>query len=40
MDFWPALTRYHRVLWYANWALFALVGVPVAVIILKPIFVA
>lgn len=40
MDFWPALTRYHRVLWYANWALFAIVGVPVAVIILKPIFVA
>jgi succinate dehydrogenase / fumarate reductase, cytochrome b subunit len=40
MDFWPPLTRYHRELWYANWALFALVGLPVAVIILKPIFVA
>jgi succinate dehydrogenase / fumarate reductase cytochrome b subunit len=40
MDFWPPLTRFHRELWYANWALFALVGVPVAVIILKPIFVA
>jgi succinate dehydrogenase / fumarate reductase, cytochrome b subunit len=39
MDFWPPLTRYHRVLWYANWALFALVGLPVAIVILKPIFV-
>ena len=38
MDFWPAFTRYHKVLWYANWVIFALVGLPVAVIILKPIF--
>jgi succinate dehydrogenase / fumarate reductase, cytochrome b subunit len=40
IDFWPPLTRYHRALWYANWALFALVGLPVAFVILKPIFVA
>jgi len=38
MDFWPAFTRYHKILWYANWVIFALVGLPVAVIILKPIF--
>src|SRR4051812_35840211 len=36
MDFWPAMTRYHRQLWYANWALFALVGLPVAAQILAP----
>lgn len=40
MDFWPPLTRYHRVLWYASWIVFVVVGLPVAVIILKPIFVA
>lgn len=39
MDLWPAFTRWHRVLWYANWVIFALVGIPVAIIILKPIFV-
>ena len=39
MDFWPVFTRYHKVLWYANWVVFGAVGLPVAVIILKPIFV-
>ena len=38
MDFWPVFTRYQRQLWYVNWAVFALVGVPVAIVILKPIF--
>jgi len=38
MDFWPVFTRYHRILWYANWVIFTVVGLPVAVIILKPIF--
>jgi succinate dehydrogenase / fumarate reductase cytochrome b subunit len=38
MDFWPVFTRYHRALWYANWVIFIVVGVPVAAIILKPIF--
>jgi len=33
MDFWPALTRYHRQLWYASWALFFLIGIPVTVVI-------
>ena len=38
MDFWPAMTRYHRELWYAGWVVFVAVGVPGAFIILKPIF--
>ena len=33
MDFWPALTRYHRQLWYASWAVFFLIGIPVTVVI-------
>ena len=31
MDFWPAMTRYHRQLWYANWVIFVVVGIPVAI---------
>ena len=38
MDFWPAMTRFHRQLWYINWVAFTLVGLPVAYIILKPIW--
>ena len=38
MDFWPPLTRYHRQLWSACWAIFVVVGLPVAYIILKPIW--
>ena len=38
MDFWPAMTRWHRQIWYANWVVFALVGLPVAYVILKPIW--
>jgi succinate dehydrogenase / fumarate reductase cytochrome b subunit len=38
MDFWPALTRYHRILWYANWALFVVIGLPVAYQIMAPAF--
>jgi succinate dehydrogenase / fumarate reductase cytochrome b subunit len=38
MDFWPALTRYHRILWYANWGLFVIVGLPVAYQIMAPAF--
>jgi succinate dehydrogenase cytochrome b subunit len=33
MDFWPALTRYHRQLWYLNWVLFLAIGLPVTVVI-------
>ena len=38
MDFWPAMTRWHRQLWYASWVIFAVVGLPVAYVILKPIW--
>jgi succinate dehydrogenase / fumarate reductase, cytochrome b subunit len=38
IDFWPRLTRYQRGLWYANWAIFIVVGVPVGWVIVKPIF--
>jgi succinate dehydrogenase / fumarate reductase cytochrome b subunit len=38
MDFWPAMTRYHKQLWYASWVLFVIVGIPVAVQIMAPAF--
>jgi succinate dehydrogenase / fumarate reductase cytochrome b subunit len=38
MDFWPAMTRWHRQMWYVSWAVFAVVGLPVAYVILKPIW--
>ena len=38
MDFWPSLTRYHRQLWYLNWVIFTVVGLPVAYVILRPIW--
>jgi succinate dehydrogenase / fumarate reductase cytochrome b subunit len=33
MDFWPRTTRYHRQLWYLNWALFLVIGIPVTIVI-------
>jgi len=38
MDFWPAMTAHHKLLWYGNWAIFLVVGLPGAFIILKPAF--
>jgi len=38
MDTWPALTQFHRQIWTFSWAVFVLVGVPVAYVILKPIW--
>ena len=38
MDFWPAMTRYHRQLWYANWVIFLLIGIPVVLQIMAPAF--
>ncbi|MFI5254621.1 MAG: succinate dehydrogenase, cytochrome b556 subunit [Candidatus Limnocylindrales bacterium] len=38
MDLWPAMTRYHRQLWYGSWVLFAAVGLPVAYEIMAPVF--
>jgi len=38
MDFWRRLTRSPRQFWYASWVVFVAVGLPVAYIILKPIW--
>lgn len=38
MDFWPALTRYHRLIWYVSWVVFVVVGLPVAYQIMAPAF--
>ena len=38
MDFWPPMTRYHKQLWYANWVLFALIGLPILAQIMAPAF--
>ena len=38
MDFWPSMTRYHRQLWYLNWVIFLLVGIPVVIQIMAPAF--
>jgi len=38
MDFWPAMTCYHRQLWYLVWVGFVGLGVPVAWVILGPIW--
>jgi succinate dehydrogenase / fumarate reductase, cytochrome b subunit len=38
MDFWPSMTRYHRQLWYANWVLFVVIGVPILIQIMAPAF--
>ena len=38
MDFWPRMTRYHKQLWYLNWALFVVVGLPIMLQIMAPAF--
>jgi succinate dehydrogenase / fumarate reductase cytochrome b subunit len=38
MDFWPSTTRYHKQLWYANWVVFVVVGLPIVVQIMAPAF--
>ncbi|HEV7810851.1 MAG TPA: succinate dehydrogenase, cytochrome b556 subunit [Candidatus Limnocylindrales bacterium] len=38
MDFWPAMTRFHREMWLVAWAIFVVVGLPVAFAILRPIW--
>ncbi len=37
-DFWPAMTVHHKRLWYINWVIFLVVGLPGAWIIIKPAF--
>jgi succinate dehydrogenase / fumarate reductase cytochrome b subunit len=38
IDLWPAMTVHHRALWWASWVIFVAVGVPGAVIILRPLW--
>jgi len=38
MDFWPSTTRYHKQIWYVNWAIFIVVGIPAVFIIMRPVF--
>jgi succinate dehydrogenase / fumarate reductase cytochrome b subunit len=38
IDLWPAMAVYHRQIWWASWVLFVVVGVPGAVIILRPLW--
>jgi succinate dehydrogenase cytochrome b subunit len=38
MDFWPAAARHQRRLWYLVWVAFFVVGLPVAWVILGPIW--
>ncbi len=38
IDLWPAMTVHHRKIWWASWAIFVVVGVPGAAIILRPLW--
>jgi succinate dehydrogenase / fumarate reductase cytochrome b subunit len=38
MDFWPSMTVYHKQMWYASWAIFVIVGLPVTYQIMAPVF--
>ena len=38
IDLWPRMTAYHRQLWWASWVIFVGVGVPGALIILRPVW--
>ena len=36
IDLWPAMTVHHRKLWYGSWVIFFALGIPGALIILRP----
>ena len=38
IDLWPRMTVYHRQLWWTCWVIFIVVGVPGALIILRPVW--
>jgi succinate dehydrogenase / fumarate reductase cytochrome b subunit len=38
IDLWPRMTAYHRFLWWASWAIFIVLGVPGALLILRPVW--
>ncbi len=38
IDLWPAMTVYHRILWWGCWVIFISLGVPGALIIMRPVW--
>jgi succinate dehydrogenase / fumarate reductase, cytochrome b subunit len=38
IDFWPRMTAYHRQLWWISWIIFFALGIPGALIILRPLW--
>ena len=38
LDLWPSMTVYHRRLWWATWIIFLGLGIPGAIIILRPLW--
>jgi succinate dehydrogenase / fumarate reductase cytochrome b subunit len=38
IDLWPSMTVHHRKLWWATWIIFFGVGIPGALIILRPLW--
>lgn len=38
VDLWPAMTVYHRQIWWASWVIFVALGLPGAAIILLPLY--
>jgi succinate dehydrogenase / fumarate reductase, cytochrome b subunit len=38
LDLWPSLTVFHRAMWWAMWVIFIVLGVPGALIIMRPVW--
>ena len=38
IDLWPRMTVHHRKLWWGSWVIFVGLGLPGALIILRPIW--
>jgi succinate dehydrogenase cytochrome b subunit len=38
IDLWPAMTVYHRQMWWLSWILFFALGIPGMLIILRPLW--
>jgi succinate dehydrogenase / fumarate reductase, cytochrome b subunit len=38
IDLWPRMTVYHRALWWGTWIIFIGLGVPGALIIMRPVW--
>ena len=39
IDLWPSMTVYHRHMWWASWVLFFGLGIPGALVILRPLYI-